>query len=164
MLQPDNVLRDRRRLDHVFSTIVLETGHLPSRMTVKDVVDIKPTPVTTGGYTEFWRARYKNIDVALSVRRVYNSSRNDEVSEIFIFCYLYYINKVINQRMDGQNLYAEILTLRKLNHSNVIPFLGVCYMESPSSYAIMTPWMEKGNIIEFLRCFPSNNRETMVKC
>lgn len=76
----------------------------------------------------------------------------------------------------------EILILERLKHSNVLPFLGVCLQgfspeadkslsqdlsvksgSSPShGYGIVTPWLENGNILQYLDRNPSSNHIVKV--
>lgn len=78
-------------------------------------------------------------------------------------------------------MYNEILILDRLQHINVLPFLGVCLPDSAleaeknhsqglpvkpvfsPAYGIVTPWLENGNILQYLRRYPSSNRTAKVK-
>ncbi|EIN08805.1 kinase-like protein, partial [Punctularia strigosozonata HHB-11173 SS5] len=40
---------------------------------------------------------------------------------------------------------------RQFDHPNVVPFLGVDRQTFEARYAIVTPWMENGNMLEYIR-------------
>ncbi|KAF8147606.1 kinase-like domain-containing protein [Mycena galopus ATCC 62051] len=47
----------------------------------------------------------------------------------------------------------EALTWRRLCHPNVLPFLGIYHLDG--NMCLVAPWMENGNIMEFLKNEPS---------
>jgi len=59
--------------------------------------------------------------------------------------------------MVARRLSRESGVWRRLSHSNVLPFLGLCCdLEHPLS--MVTPWMAQGNITEHLGVSPDTNR------
>ncbi|OCB87579.1 kinase-like protein [Sanghuangporus baumii] len=49
----------------------------------------------------------------------------------------------------------EALLWRKLIHPNVLPFLGICRDEFAPQIALVSHWMEKGSLVEYLTKSPS---------
>jgi serine/threonine protein kinase len=56
--------------------------------------------------------------------------------------------------------YREVLYWRPLSHANVVPFLGAAAFPKP--FSLVSPWMENGNINQFLRVHPTENRMFFV--
>ncbi|KAJ7043120.1 kinase-like domain-containing protein, partial [Mycena alexandri] len=55
----------------------------------------------------------------------------------------------------------EALIWRQLCHPNLLPFFGVYYLDS--RLCLVSPWMENGNIVDFLRNEPPNtNRLSLI--
>ncbi|KAJ7697963.1 kinase-like domain-containing protein [Mycena olivaceomarginata] len=51
----------------------------------------------------------------------------------------------------------EALIWRQLSHTNLLPFFGLYYMEG--RLCLISPWMENGNIMEFLRKNPTSDTD-----
>ena len=51
-----------------------------------------------------------------------------------------------------RNLLREFMTWRQLSHPNVLPFYGIYFLEDilETRFCLVSPWMEHGNIVEFL--------------
>ncbi|KAL5480484.1 hypothetical protein ACEPAI_1754 [Sanghuangporus weigelae] len=59
---------------------------------------------------------------------------------------------------EGENateFIKEALLWRKLIHPNVLPFLGICRDEFAPQMALVSHWMEKGSLVEYLTKSPS---------
>ena len=54
-----------------------------------------------------------------------------------------------------QNFCREVITWKRLSHPNILPLIGV--MMDDKEYAMVAPWMDNGNIMEFLRENPQAN-------
>ncbi|TFK21659.1 kinase-like protein, partial [Coprinopsis marcescibilis] len=62
----------------------------------------------------------------------------------------------------------EAVMWSRLNHPNVLPFLGVYFWRpNPSSdlerVSLLSPWMERGNVLEFLERYPSADKTSLVR-
>lgn len=60
----------------------------------------------------------------------------------------------------GQALAREVVGWKWLRHENILPFIGVTSMSQP--FQIVSPWMENGNIVEFLKNHPEQNPFDLV--
>ncbi|KAG1740777.1 kinase-like domain-containing protein, partial [Suillus paluster] len=57
----------------------------------------------------------------------------------------------------------EAVLWRQLFSEHVLPFYGVyCWPERPSFVCLVSPWMENGNIVDFLKIYPDANRRSLV--
>ncbi|KAF8998572.1 kinase-like domain-containing protein [Cyathus striatus] len=52
----------------------------------------------------------------------------------------------------------EALVWRQLNHPNVLPFLGANDQMFHQRFCLVSPWMENGNIMQFLERHPNHDR------
>ncbi|KAJ7108599.1 kinase-like domain-containing protein [Mycena epipterygia] len=60
-----------------------------------------------------------------------------------------------------QGFSREALIWRQLSHPNLLPFFGLYYLDS--RLCLVSPWMENGHIIEFLRNAPADtNRASLM--
>lgn len=85
MLQSENELEDRRRLDRLLGRIVKETGQLPSLIVLKDVKRQTSHPVAGGGFADIWMGMQENVKVAIKVLRIYEESGfNKQVLRVWI--------------------------------------------------------------------------------
>jgi len=94
----------------------------------------------TGGFADVYKGRCLGEDVALKVFKIPLPSGVDS------------LNSWRSSDARFQNLIHEVFTWRQLSHSNVLPFYGVHFLEEPLEirFCLVSPWMEHGNIVEFL--------------
>ena len=59
-----------------------------------------------------------------------------------------------------QRFCKEVVTWRSLEHPNVLSLIGVTMSET--QFAMVSDWMEKGSINEFVRANPDINRLELV--
>ena len=58
-----------------------------------------------------------------------------------------------------QKILRETLIWRQLRHINILPFLCLHYPGNDlSRFGLVSPWMENGNLREFLRRVPGENK------
>jgi serine/threonine protein kinase len=51
---------------------------------------------------------------------------------------------------------------KELEHPNILPFLGVDMTLRQPSYCLVSPWMENGNVLEFIKAHPNPDRLALV--
>lgn len=61
---------------------------------------------------------------------------------------------------DPKLLVKEVVGWKWLRHENILPFVGVTF--TPPLISIVSERMENGNIMEFVRAHPNNNRLQLV--
>ena len=59
-----------------------------------------------------------------------------------------------------QRVCKEVVTWRALRHPNVLPLIGV--MMTESQFAMVSHWMENGNIDEFVKANPDADHLGLV--
>ncbi|KDQ09112.1 hypothetical protein BOTBODRAFT_37355 [Botryobasidium botryosum FD-172 SS1] len=63
---------------------------------------------------------------------------------------------VVGGEVAARRMQREVNVWRKLNHPNVLPFIGWCILES-KAYMI-SPWMENGDALTYVKKRPQANR------
>ena len=56
--------------------------------------------------------------------------------------------------------YKEVIMWKRLQHPNIVPFLGVLARIPP--FEIVYGWMDNGTITEYVRKYPDVNRAYLV--
>jgi serine/threonine protein kinase len=53
-----------------------------------------------------------------------------------------------------KNLLREFMIWRQLSHPNILPFYGIYFLKDTleTRFCLVSPWMEHGNVVEFLAC------------
>ncbi|KAF9001402.1 kinase-like protein [Hymenopellis radicata] len=96
------------------------------------------SPICGGGFGDIWKGTLtrSQTPVCLKVLRVFGNN----VDKILkAFCH-------------------EALLWRQLRHPRLLPFLGVVDDLFPHSFCLVSPWMENGNIMQFLIKNPTHDR------
>ncbi|KDQ07873.1 hypothetical protein BOTBODRAFT_94459, partial [Botryobasidium botryosum FD-172 SS1] len=104
-----------------------------------EVVLLGDRPTQSGGFADCWQGlflgRYK---VAMKTPR---GRFADEVK-----------NRISFFLRDIKRLVREAKVWSHLNHPNILPFLGLCELDSMSF--LVSPWMENGHAFEFVQKHP----------
>ena len=118
---------------------------------------IEERPFTCGGFADVYKATYKGqcvVAKALKTTSVENLDNVHKVSGV-IFCSI-----VHTLTPDFQRFAKEVVGWKWLRHENILPFVGVTSI--PSSFSMVSAWMENGDIMRFLRTTPNQNPFTLV--
>ncbi|KAF9440080.1 hypothetical protein P691DRAFT_688782, partial [Macrolepiota fuliginosa MF-IS2] len=108
----------------------------PQHYVLKDVVlDQCPVAVDSGGFCDVYREYYGGQYLCLRILCVYEDSKDR---------FLRHYSK-------------ETILWGQAKHSNILPFYGVCYLgdEPFKQICLMSPWMENGNTVAYLKTHPS---------
>ncbi|KAJ7768228.1 kinase-like domain-containing protein [Mycena metata] len=89
--------------------------------------------VAAGGFGDIWKGLVRGQSVSLKIVRLFDDSDIKAVLKDFT---------------------REALVWRQLCHPNLLPFFGLYYIDS--RLCLVSPWMEKGNIMQFLKQEPLN--------
>ncbi|KAJ7588213.1 kinase-like domain-containing protein [Mycena floridula] len=102
--------------------------------------------VAAGAFGDIWKGILRGQDVSVKVARVF---RDDDVQRFV------------------KAFYTEAILWGQLSHPNVLPLYGIYYLnnEETSQLCMVSPWMENGNIVRFLKDAPPssvNHRSLML--
>lgn len=113
-------------------------GVLPPSFFLHDVVRAGDRAVSGGSYSDVWQGRLHGKPVCLKVVRLFTTVAN-RARVIKQFC-------------------REALVWKHLDHPNVLPLLGVNMELFKPSFCLVSPWMQNGNLLDYLEKNPTHNR------
>ncbi|KAF8179042.1 hypothetical protein K438DRAFT_1843469, partial [Mycena galopus ATCC 62051] len=94
--------------------------------------------VAAGGFGDIWKGLIRTQSVCVKVMRLFQKADIEALLKEF-----------------GR----EALIWRQLCHPNLLPFLGIYYLDK--RLCLVSPWMENGNVMEFLRNEPPNTNHRL---
>lgn len=113
--------------------------------------------IESGGFADVFKGTYKGTSVAV---KVVKSCRADRLVKMRRVSFL--ASCAPSVMIDRPQLfYKEAVIWRRLSHENVLSFLGAA---SPTLYplALVSVWMENGDIITYVLAHPEANRLSLV--
>ncbi|KAL0061676.1 Rho guanine nucleotide exchange factor [Marasmius tenuissimus] len=89
-------------------------------------------PIAAGGFGDVWKGVIgESIEhVCLKVVKVYLESDLEKLTKEYL---------------------REAIFWRQMKHPNILPFLGIYRLESTQQLCLISPWMNKGNLVQFLK-------------
>lgn len=58
----------------------------------------------------------------------------------------------------------EAMLWGQLLYPHIVPFLGIYYLdEARKRICLVSPWMDNGNLVQYLKANPSARREAFVR-
>jgi serine/threonine protein kinase len=129
----------KRSFVRTLTCLSQKCGLYPDSLTLNDV-----TPEfgrrASGGSADVYRGVCLGEDIALKAFKYPLPSGVDS------------LNSLTSSDDRIHNLLLEFITWRQLLHPNVLPFYGVYFLNTTVEirFCLVSPWMENGNIVEFL--------------
>ncbi|KAJ7778483.1 kinase-like domain-containing protein [Mycena metata] len=115
---------------------------LPSSLFIAGVSGCDDHPTFGGGYGDIYRASHNNKPVALKRMRYF--LRGADLRRIRLkFC-------------------REALVWKDLHHPHILPFLGIDRDSFPSSLCMVSPWMELGTVMNYLKAHGYANVDRLL--
>ncbi|ESK86444.1 WD40 repeat-like protein [Moniliophthora roreri MCA 2997] len=112
----------------------------PSCLTIKSLNTIGNHPVAAGGFGDIWKGILGGESgqlVCLKVVKMYLMSDMKRLMKEYL---------------------REAIVWRQLRHPNILPCLGLYYLDcSQERICLVSPWMENGNLVQFLRDRPRDS-------
>ncbi|RDB27522.1 Serine/threonine-protein kinase STY8 [Hypsizygus marmoreus] len=113
----------------------------PQCFTLTDVIREGEYPISDGHFGEVYRGYFRGIVVALKLIKTYADSTP----------------------VAFRAFSREGVLWGQLSHINVLPFYGIYRLgDSRNRIGLVSPWMENGNVNEFLRKNPDADRRLLV--
>ena len=113
--------------------------------------------VDSGGYANISQGTYEGRRVAIKVVRVYFTNDLDVIRGVSALLVSY----IFAQMNESQRFCRESVAWKHLRHPNILPLLGVTV--NGHRFAMVSEWMEYGNINEFVRKDHRANRTELVR-
>jgi hypothetical protein len=112
----------------------------PESLTLSDVTPERGRRAS-GGFADVYKGTCLGEDIAL---KVFKYSLPSGVNSL---------DSWKRSSDDGfKNLLREFITWQQLSHPNILPFYGIYFLEDTleTRFCFVSPWMEHGNVVEFL--------------
>ncbi|KAJ3565208.1 hypothetical protein NP233_g7777 [Leucocoprinus birnbaumii] len=142
LLDSDKVLDNARKpIVSAMMRLCKVSGTYPRCLALKNV-QFRATPLVSGSYGDIYQGKLGVYTVSLKANRVFSRSQHD--IKHFIASYA-----------------KEAVVWSQLKHPNLLPFYGIYRLdESHGSgrIALVSPWMDNGNISEYLINKPDTAR------
>ena len=148
----------RQKCLRVLRKICGSQALLPISLQIPLCYDLSDVPLYSGGFADVWKGEHQGTNVAVRVLKVTSGNLDkvrsvghhpkpfDRVSRVLILI--------------AQRFCKEVMTWRSLSHPNVLPLLGV--MMTSKRFAMISEWMDHGNINEFIEVYSGVNRFELV--
>ncbi|KAJ8085079.1 hypothetical protein PM082_003861 [Marasmius tenuissimus] len=117
---------------------------LPASLFINDVTKEGTQPCNWGGYSDIWKGTQGTQAVCLKVLRVHAQDRQQKEDKLVKACH------------------KEALLWTRLNHPNLLPFIGVNTTLFHPDFCLVSPWMANGDIIRFLELNPRHDRLVLI--
>jgi hypothetical protein len=152
-------LRTRRRCFRGLVKICGEHCILPSSYIIPEskVQKLGDCAVSSGGFSDVWPGMYEE-DLAVAIK-VIRYCELDDVQKVKKVRYPNLFPRTIGPD-HPQNFCREVITWKRMSHPNILPLIGV--MMNENEYSMVAPWMDNGNVIEFLKD-PENHQANPLK-
>ncbi|KAK1224858.1 hypothetical protein PQX77_012208, partial [Marasmius sp. AFHP31] len=108
------------------------SGLHPTCLSIQNVKKIGEYPIAAGAFGDVWKGTVGDSSelVCLKVVKVYLNSDLEKLSTEYI---------------------REAILWRQMKHPNVLPFLGIYRLDHTQQLCLISPWMEKGNLVQFMK-------------
>ncbi|TDL23532.1 kinase-like protein [Rickenella mellea] len=133
----------RTQFERFLKKVVRTRDILPPYLFIPGVQKIGTNAVGGGGFADVWRGELEGKPVALKVLRIFGPQT--ECAKIF------------------KEFSKEAMIWRQFDHPNILPFHGCCRDLFTPLYAFISPWMENGDMVSFLKQNPNADRLAMVR-
>ncbi|KAJ7730854.1 kinase-like domain-containing protein [Mycena maculata] len=131
-----------RRARHLIRRLSESCDKLPSSLFIIGVSGREEQPTFGGGFGDIFRARYNNQTVALKHMRHF--LRGEDLRRIRLkFC-------------------REALVWKDLDHQHILTFIGIDRDSFPSSLCMVSPWMEHGTVLNYLKDHGHGNVDKLL--
>ncbi|KAJ7041246.1 hypothetical protein C8F04DRAFT_1177432 [Mycena alexandri] len=130
-----------RRARRIIRKLSESSDKLPSSLFISGVTGREEHPSFAGGFGDIYRASYGGKTVALKHMRHIQSA---ELRDIRL------------------RLCREALVWKDLRHPYILTFIGIDRDSIPSSLCMVSPWMEQGTILNYLKDHGRSNADKFL--
>ncbi|KAF7340967.1 Kinase-like protein [Mycena sanguinolenta] len=115
----------------IIRKLVQRSEKLPSALFITGISGKEEHPASKGDFADIYRASYNDSIVALKYMRVY--TQGTDLRDIRLkFC-------------------REALVWKEFRHPHILPFLGIEENSFPAQLCMVSPWMEHGTVLNYLK-------------
>ncbi|TDL20527.1 kinase-like protein [Rickenella mellea] len=114
----------------------------PDSLILSGVQRTRMDPSAGGGFADIWRGQLSTRCIAIKALRIFEQSDREKALKDFSH---------------------EAIIWRQLKHPNILPFYGVFKGdENFERLCLISPWMDAGNINDYLKKYPESNRLALI--
>ena len=131
---------------------------LPRALKIPFCYDRTGVALYRGGFADVWKGKHRGREVAVKVLRTYSNSDLQRIAGVS-----YWLCSLPACRCTDspvQRFCKEVVTWKTLRHPNILPLIGVSM--SKIQFAMVSDWMENGNINDFVKAHPNADRIELV--
>ena len=112
-----------------------------------------------GRFGEIYKGRSCNQAICLKIIKVNPKTQIKHILKVSLF------NAFNNRKCPtSQTFFKEALLWGHLSHPNILPFYGIYHLkDTQGRISFVSPWMENGNVTEYLKRHPLANRLLLVR-
>jgi len=119
-------------------------------------------PVASGSFGEIWQGNFHGQPVCLKIARVYQNQTSSRERLVQVHLVLA-TNLSIRWLMTPQAFSREAILWGHISHPNLLPFYGIYHLDDDHGrICLVSPWMEHGNVHEYLEKHPDASRHLLV--
>ncbi|TDL23885.1 CNH-domain-containing protein [Rickenella mellea] len=139
LLDQDNLSTESRsQLAQALARLAKSSRCYPDCLILFTIRRTGTDPVAGGGFADVWKGYFAARPVALKALRLYKQSLREKALKEFAH---------------------EAVIWKQLKHPNILPFYGVFKGDEHfDRLCLVSPWMDAGDVIEFLKAHPDSNR------
>ncbi|KAK0456767.1 kinase-like domain-containing protein [Armillaria borealis] len=122
------------------------SGRLPPSLYIRDVVRMGEYPVATGGFSDVYKGQTLSGGwTCLKILRMHISTQDEKLAI--------------------KSFHREVITWRMLRSPRMLEFRGIYIIRSDTTirFGLVSPWMENGNIMEYLKEHPDHDRMAAIR-
>jgi serine/threonine protein kinase len=130
----------------------------PECLTITDL-ERDDDVLDSGRFGEIYKGRSRNQAICLKIIKVNRKTQIKHLVKVSLF-------GAFNNRkcLTSQAVFKEALLWGHLSHANILPFYGIYHLEDTHGrISFVSPWMENGNVTEYLKTHPLANRLLLVR-
>ncbi|KAK1227622.1 Rho guanine nucleotide exchange factor [Marasmius sp. AFHP31] len=128
-----DIISNEQRRKKVLATTGVKAQEWLDSMQL-DVEMLGDDPIGGGAFGDVWKGRRGKSIVCMKVLRVFTQAEVEQALKDYM---------------------REAIVWRQLDHPNLLPFLGIYYMnDTRKRLCLVSPWMERGNLVQFMKEAP----------
>ncbi|KAK1216490.1 hypothetical protein PQX77_020885 [Marasmius sp. AFHP31] len=141
------------------------SGLSPHCLQISEVEDLSDAPVEYGGAADIWTGNLEGVKVAVKViQHRLGSQKHGQTIKVRLNTLAFITRLEPGADHDFKAFTREALIWRNLNHPNILPFTGMYWFnEAQGQLCLVSPWMENGNLLQFLSDNPDIDLATQQR-
>ena len=112
-----------------------------------------------GGSCDIYRGRHRDQVLCLKVIHIVRERNNKAMLKVIPPL----MNTVVvDLKQLQQSFLQEAILWSQLDHPNILPFYGIYHLDSERNICLVSPWLENGNLMNYLHENPTVSRRPFV--